>query len=144
MYHLCTFNIVTSLIYHLLPNVWEALYTISASIFVDVQYWPHLLRCTGSLAVFRSLWRGDCNRMTHIWRVPWMFQNISLPAAQEVRDSSGVTLCIVIKNDGVLYHQVSSFFHESMRLQSPRQSEGTTARDPVQCKRWTYPCCRGG
>ena len=29
-----------SLIYHLLPNVWMALYTISASIFVDVPYSP--------------------------------------------------------------------------------------------------------
>ena len=29
------------LIYHLLPNVWKASYTISASIFVDVPYWLH-------------------------------------------------------------------------------------------------------
>ena len=28
------------LIYHILPNVWKALYTISASIFVDVSYSP--------------------------------------------------------------------------------------------------------
>ena len=28
----------------------------------------------------------------------------------------------------------------SMRLRSLRQSERTTARDPVQHKRWTYPC----
>ena len=39
-----------------------------------------------------------------------MFQNSPLPAAQEVRDSScGVTPCIVMKNDRVLYHQVHSF-----------------------------------
>ena len=38
--HLCTFNIEAYLIYHLLPNVWKASYTISASIFVDVPYWP--------------------------------------------------------------------------------------------------------
>ena len=38
--HLCIFNIVALLIYHLLPNVWKASYTISASIFVDVPYWP--------------------------------------------------------------------------------------------------------
>ena len=42
-----------------------------------------------------------------------MFQILPLPAAQEVRDgSSGMTLCIVMKNDGVLYHQVSSFSPE--------------------------------
>ena len=35
-----------------------------------------------------------------------MFQNLPLPAAQEVRDSSSVTPCIVMKNDGVLYQQV--------------------------------------
>ena len=39
-----------------------------------------------------------------------MFQNLPLPAAQEVRDSSsGVTSCIVMKNDVVLYQQVSYF-----------------------------------
>ena len=32
--------------------------------------------------------------------------------------------------------------YESMRLQSLHQSERTTARDPVQLKRWTYPCYR--
>ena len=28
------------LIYHLLPNIWKASYTIGASIFVDIPYWP--------------------------------------------------------------------------------------------------------
>ena len=38
-----------------------------------------------------------------------MFQNLPLPAAQEVRESSsGVINCIVMKNDGVLYYQLSS------------------------------------
>ena len=32
------------LIYHLLPNVWKASYTISASIFVNVPYWPPYTR----------------------------------------------------------------------------------------------------
>ena len=41
-----------------------------------------------------------------------MFQNLALPAAQEVRDSSSVTPCIVMKNDGVLYHQVLAFSPE--------------------------------
>ena len=39
-----------------------------------------------------------------------MLQYLPLPAAQEVRDSSSVVApCIVMKNGGVLYHQVSSF-----------------------------------
>ena len=38
-----------------------------------------------------------------------MIQNLPLPAAQEFcNSSSGVTPCIVMKNNGVLYHQVSS------------------------------------
>ena len=42
-----------------------------------------------------------------------MFQNLSLLAAQEVHDSiRSATPCIVMKNDGVLYHQVSSFSPE--------------------------------
>ena len=48
-----------------------------------------------------------------------------LPAAQEVRDSSsGVTPCIVMKNDRILY-QVSSFSSESMRIRisSPKVKE---------------------
>ena len=65
---------------------------------------------------------------THIRWVRWMFQNLPLPAAQEVHDSSSVTPCIVMKNDGVLYHQVSSFPPESMHLRSFHQSERTTAR----------------
>ena len=49
----------------------------------------------------------------HIGWVRWIFQNIPLPAAQDVRDSSsGITPCIVMKNDGVLNHQVSSFSPE--------------------------------
>ena len=36
---------------------------------------------------------------SHIRWVRWMFQNLPLPAAQEVRDSSGVTPCIGIKKD---------------------------------------------
>ena len=41
-----------------------------------------------------------------------MFQNLPLPAAQETHDSSGVTPCIVMKNDGVVYHKMSSFSPE--------------------------------
>ena len=37
--HLCIFNIVADLIYHLLSNVWKASYSTSASIFVDLPYW---------------------------------------------------------------------------------------------------------
>ena len=61
--------------------------------------------------------------------------DLPLPAAREIRDSSGVTPCIVMKNDGGQYHQVSLFSSESMRLRSVRQSKRITARDPVQHRR---------
>ena len=113
--HLCIFNIATPLIYHLLPNVWKASYTTSAFIFVDVPYWPTyskdkflLLYCTGSLAMVLSLWRRGRKRGLIGW-VWWMLQNHPLPSAEDVHDSSScVSPCIVMKNDGVLYHQVSS------------------------------------
>ena len=47
---------------------------------------------------------------THIGWIQCMFQNLPLPEVQEVHDSSSgvMTLCIVMKNDGLLYHQISS------------------------------------
>ena len=70
----------------------------------------------------------------------WMFQDFPLPAPQDILDSSGTTPCIVMNNDGVLYHKMSSFSPESMRLQSLHQSERTTVRDTVQHKTWTCLC----
>ena len=97
--HLCTFNIVTPLIYHLLPNVWKALYTISLSIFVDVLYWlPYstdkFISCVvpGPLQWFFHFGKEIVIPLIpwiRIWWVWWMFQNLPLPAAQEVRPSDG-------------------------------------------------------
>ena len=40
-WHLFPFHPVAGpLIYHLLPSVWKTSYSINASIFVDVPYWP--------------------------------------------------------------------------------------------------------
>ena len=102
-----------------------------------------LTQIGSSLELFRvarsvlSLWRKQIIiAWIGIRWVRWMFQNLPLPAAQEVRDSSsGVTPCIVMINDRLLYHQVSSFSPESMWLRFLHQSERTTARDPVQHKR---------
>ena len=41
-----------------------------------------------------------------------MYQNLPLLVAQEVHDSSGVTPCIIMRNNGVLYHLVSSLSPE--------------------------------
>ena len=106
--HLCTFNIVASLIYHLFPNVWKAPYTISASIFVDVTYWPpystyKFISCTvpGPSQWFFHFGEEVVIAWTHNELVWWMLKNLPFPAAQEVRDRSGATPCIVMKNDRV-------------------------------------------
>ena len=108
-------NIVTPLIYHLLSNVWKASYTISASIFVDVPYWPPYSteKFISCVVPGLSQWWRDRNRMHSYRWLWWMFQKLPLPAVQEICDStSGVTPCIVTKNVRVLYHQVSSFSPE--------------------------------
>ena len=145
------YTVVGPLIYHLLPNVWKASYTVSASIIVDVSF-DHpvarisLISCVvpGPSQLFIHFGEEIAIAWTHIGCVRCVFQNPPLPAAQEVHDSrSSVTLCIVMKNDVVVYHQVSSFSPESMRLWSLRQSERITARDAVQHKRLTFPCYKG-
>ena len=101
-------------IYPRLPNVWKASYTISASIFVDVPYWRPIAWVSSSLVLYRvpRQWFFHFGEeiviaRTQIGRARWMFQNLPLSAAQEVRDSSsGITPCIVLKNVGVLYHHV--------------------------------------
>ena len=130
------------LIYHLLSNVWKAQYTISTSIFVHVPYWPpystdKFISCVvpGPSQWFFHFGEEIVIAWTHIGWVRWMFQNLPLPAVQEVRDNSnGVTPCIIMKDGEVLYHQVSSFSPESMRSRSLRQSERNTASDSVKIR----------
>ena len=104
-------------------NVRKALYLISASIFVHVPYWqPYRTdKFISSVVPGLSQWFFHFDEQiviawTHIGWVglQWMFQNLPLPAELEVRDSSiGVTPCIIMKNDGVLYYQMSSHVSRS-------------------------------
>ena len=122
--NLCIFNIVAPIIYHLLSNVSNVSYTISTSIFVDVPYWPpystdKFISCVvlGPSQWFFHFGEEIVIAWTHIGWVWCMFNNPPLPVAQEFHtSSSGVTVtpCIFRKNDGVQYHQVSSFPPESM------------------------------
>ena len=100
--HLCTFSIVSPVIYRLLLNVWKRHKPIARPSLLICFYCP-IARISLSLVLYwvpRSgsfTSRRDHNRMGTL---RWMFQNLPLPAAQEVRDSSsGVTRCIVMKND---------------------------------------------
>ena len=74
---------------------------------------------------------------THIGWVRWMFQNLSLPAVHEVHDSSSssVTHCIVMKNDGVLYHQVW-FFSRDCWKNVVLQEHAVVGS--VYCLSWSY------
>ena len=101
------FNVDAALIYHLLPNVWKASYIISASIFVNVPYRPpystdKFISCVlPGLSQWFFHFEGEIAiAWTHIEWARWMFHKLPLPAAQEVRDSSGATTCTVMKNDG--------------------------------------------
>ena len=98
---------------------------------------------SSSLVLYRVPRSGSftCKEIAIVWLISgdgwirWMFQNLPLSAAQEVRDSSSrVTPCIVMKNVGVLYHQVLSFSPKSMRLCSLRPNERTAGRDPIAYK----------
>ena len=75
------------LVFHHLPNVWMASYTISASIFVDVLYWlPYsmdkFISCVvpGPLQWFFQFGKEIVITCTHIGWVWRMFQNLPLPA----------------------------------------------------------------
>ena len=91
IHHLCIFNIVTPLFGHVLPNVWKASYTISASIFVNIPYWPTYctdkfisLFCTGSLTVVLSLWRRDSNDI-----VSYRVSTVNVPESPIVSGAKG-------------------------------------------------------
>ena len=93
---------------YLLSNVWKASYSISASIFVRCSIW--LLYSTDKfiscVVPSPSQWFFHSGKeitiaWTHIGWLRWMFQNLPLPAVQEVHDysSSSVTPYITTKND---------------------------------------------
>ena len=117
--HLYTFNIVASLIYHLLPNVWKTSYSIRASILVHVLYWPSYSKDKFiSCVVPRpSQWFFHFGKeivipWANIWRLRWMFQNLPLPAAHEAVTAAMVLLLDAMKNDEILCHQTSPFYPE--------------------------------
>ena len=76
--HLCTFNIVASLTYHLFPKVWKASYTFSAFIFVQVPHWPPYSTNKFMTCVYRVFHFGQeiVIAWAHIGWVRWMFQNL--------------------------------------------------------------------
>ena len=80
IHHLCNCNLVFHLIYHLLPNVWKASYTISASIFVDVPYSPSYStdKFISCVVPGPSQWIFDEEIViawSHIQWIHWMFHN---------------------------------------------------------------------
>ena len=92
--HLCTFNVVSPLFITFCPNVWKALYTISMSIFVVLYWLPYsmdkFMFCIvpGPLQWIFHIGEEIVIAWTHVGWVWWMFQNLPLPAMQEIRDRS--------------------------------------------------------
>ena len=73
---------------------------------------------------------------TDIGWVQWMFQNLPLSAEQEVCDDSwGVTPSTVTKNDGVPYHQMSSFSPEHITKVELQERAIVSS---IYCLLWRY------
>ena len=106
--HLCIFNIVPPPYLSPFCQMFGKDHTPSAhpsllTFCIDRPFVLYWVPCSGSFTLEKR-----SNYMDSFGRVQWMFQNLLLPVAQEVCDSSNsVTPCIVM-NDGVLYHQVLS------------------------------------
>ena len=137
------------LIYHLVSNVWKALYTISASIFVYVPYWlPYSTDKFISCVV-----PGPSQRFFHFGEetvIAWTQEKTTTLGGTELHHSSwqckelhrcchGPLALLAIGDSGTFTVYTR---YESMQLWYLRQSERTAAMDPVQCKRWTYSCYR--
>ena len=98
----------------------EGVVHISTSIFVGVPYLPlystdKFISCVVPRPSqwFFHLGEEIVIAKIDIGWVRWMFQNFPLPEAQEVRgSSSGMSPYIIMKNDGDVHLQVSSFSPE--------------------------------
>ena len=135
--------------YHLLPNIWKASYTIRASIFVDVPYWPpystdKFISCVIPNPSQWSFYFGE------EIAIAWIQEKLRQLTVQDpiiLHDNASSETAAAVTNLlrrwqwEILKHPPYSP-DESMRLRSLRQSERTAAWDPVRHKRWTYMCCR--
>ena len=133
--YLCTFNIVTSLIYHLLPNVWKASYTISMSIFVDVPYWLPYSMDKFISCVVPVLHRGSCST-TFVQCSDYDTWNRTPPLFTTML---GVTSLLLLSTSCNGRFWNSHHTHPIwVHVRSLRQRVRTAERDPIQHKRWTY------
>ena len=133
-------NKITPIIYHLLPNVRKALYSISVSIFVDVPYWlPYSIDKFISCVV-----QGPSQWFFHFGKeivIAWTQEKTTTLGGTESHHSSWQCCCchgplaLLVMGDSGTSTVLTRY--ESIRLQSLRQSERTIAKDPVQHKRWT-------
>ena len=118
---------------------------ISASIFVDVPYWPHystnkFISCVGpspsqwffhfgeEIVIAWTTTLGGTESHHSSWQCQESHCCCHGPLAPLAMGDSGTSTVLTR--------------YDSMRLQSLSPSERTTARYPVQHKRWTYPCYR--
>ena len=113
--------------YHLLPNVWldkfisceyRVPHSGSITLGEDIVTWTQEKTMTlgGTEPLHSSGQRKESHRYCH---------GLLMPLAME---DSGTSTVLTL--------------YESLRLLSPRQSERTTAKDPVQPKKCAYSCYR--
>ena len=129
------------LIYRLFPNVKKASFTTSMPIFVDAPYWPPY-----STDKFIScVLPGSSQWFFHFGEeivIAWTQEKTMTLVGtkfQQSRCCHGAVAPLAMRDSGT-----STIFtrYESMWLRFPCQSERTTARDPVNHKKWTSPCYR--
>ena len=141
-----TFNIVAHP-YHLLPNVWKASYIIIASIFVDVPGWtPYstdkFISCVlpGLSQWFFHFGEDIINAWTQE-KTTTLGGTESHHFSWQCKESHscchGHLAPLTMGNSGT---PTVLTRYEDMRFWCLRQSEITSAMDPVQHKRWTHTC----
>ena len=121
-------------------NVWKASYTISASIFVDVPYWPpcstyKFISCVvpGPSQWFYHFRKEIVITWTHIGWVRWVFQNtIILHDNARCHTAAAVTELLHRWQWEIMGHaSYPSDKSPCNFIRTLRQSERTTARGPL-------------
>ena len=138
------------LIYHLLPNVWKASYTISTSIFVDVPYWPAYItdKFISCVVPGLSQWffhfgeEMESHGLRRKQQRLVVQDTIIFLDNERSHTAAAVTERLRRWKWEILENLPYSPDMSSCDYELFHQSERTTARDPIKYKRWTYPCYR--
>jgi hypothetical protein len=130
--------------YHLLPNLWKAPYTISASTSVDVQQWPpgstnDLLSC---VLLCLSQWFFQLQKIWYSHGLRRILQYLPSPAAKEILDSiSSMSLWIAMKDDGYWTPDILTRY-KSDYLQTNKKTNSVALSPRANSTDWSTATCR--